>query len=732
MASTDSLHGASSTSATYTLPGVLHYLQTEWRRFERERNEWEIEKGELNSRIALLEGERQGLENVKIDLLRRNKMLEYALKQERAKYSQGGGGESPTRGDNTSPVGTSLSAVSHIRDRFEKEKPSTTYSKAKMGTVRSREILRSYLQEVNLLTTKNVSTRPGGQSAVRQYTTSSLPAPSAQRQLVKPTNDPNAASARRASLPIHMIDAAASLQPSATVDSAIAEDEAATSDTSAPRPADAQAESTAQTRADAVNSGTAQTERHIVLPMKLTKSSRHAGRDTASADSDQQVTINGGSSGSSKDDKLVIPADRMNKMLKSWEKDNQHTSGGGGGGGGKKRSKNARRDSSAKSDTSSKGVLDAELASLSLGDVVAENESSVEKSSDLKLWKPKFTLRSHYDTIRAVATHPTQPLVVSASEDGTVKTWNLLNALSPTSKRQVGHDIEPSITFRGHAGPVTCVALDTDRTWGNCDRIFTGSTDASIRVWKLDTSRFEPYSSYDTQNKLAMFVGHSDVVWDVKVHPYLPVLASASADGTVKLWLTDLKSSPLRHTISHPFSSRSAASATLHPNPTSLDFVQTDLKHLAVAYQNSSLKIYDTETGQEVSDLTAGTDIQQQGAFTGQINNVISHSTMSLLVTAHEDRYIRFFDTNSGKAVHSMVAHLDAVSTLDINASGLTLVSGGHDCSVRFWDIGTKACMQEFTAHRRKYDEGIWSVQYHPSLPLMVSGGADSVVKVYT
>jgi striatin 1/3/4 len=31
----------------YTFPGVLHYLQVEWRRFERDRNEWEIERSEL-------------------------------------------------------------------------------------------------------------------------------------------------------------------------------------------------------------------------------------------------------------------------------------------------------------------------------------------------------------------------------------------------------------------------------------------------------------------------------------------------------------------------------------------------------------------------------------------------------------------------------------------------------------------------------------------------------------
>jgi hypothetical protein len=37
-------------SPEYTLPGVLHFLQQEWRRFERERNEWEIEKAEYKVR----------------------------------------------------------------------------------------------------------------------------------------------------------------------------------------------------------------------------------------------------------------------------------------------------------------------------------------------------------------------------------------------------------------------------------------------------------------------------------------------------------------------------------------------------------------------------------------------------------------------------------------------------------------------------------------------------------
>ena len=79
-----------------------------------------------------------------------------------------------------------------------------------------------------------------------------------------------------------------------------------------------------------------------------------------------------------------------------------------------------------------------------------------------------------------------------------------------------------------------------------------------------------------------------------------------------------------------------------------------------------------------------------------------------------------------------MLAHLDAVTSLSIDAPGFALVSGSHDCSVRFWDIlGSRACIQESTTHREKAREGVLDVEFHPTLPIMASAGADGVVKLY-
>ena len=47
----------------YTLPGVMHYLQTEFTKNERDRITWELERSEMKARIAELEGENRDLKH---------------------------------------------------------------------------------------------------------------------------------------------------------------------------------------------------------------------------------------------------------------------------------------------------------------------------------------------------------------------------------------------------------------------------------------------------------------------------------------------------------------------------------------------------------------------------------------------------------------------------------------------------------------------------------------------
>ena len=77
-----------SSKPAYTIPGILHFIQHEWSKFEIEKSQFDVERAELQAKIAFLEGERRGQENLKRDLVRRIKMLEFALRQERAKFNK--------------------------------------------------------------------------------------------------------------------------------------------------------------------------------------------------------------------------------------------------------------------------------------------------------------------------------------------------------------------------------------------------------------------------------------------------------------------------------------------------------------------------------------------------------------------------------------------------------------------------------------------------------------------
>ena len=86
-----------------------------------------------------------------------------------------------------------------------------------------------------------------------------------------------------------------------------------------------------------------------------------------------------------------------------------------------------------KAETPSKPKLDDELADLSVGEVESEQKTRAESAGvkvESKLWRPKFTLRSHMDSVRALTFSPNNVSMFSASEDGTVKCWHLDTAVS--------------------------------------------------------------------------------------------------------------------------------------------------------------------------------------------------------------------------------------------------------------------------------------------------------------
>jgi len=435
--------------------------------------------------------------------------------------------------------------------------------------------------------------------------------------------------------------------------------------------------------------------------------------------------------------KFNVPTGKLGKMMKGYEKAPKSKKSDKGGKTkmpsfeseqvGQKDAKEVKESKETKEVKETKETKDLkdpkklsgldELENLSVADEQDYKTSTDSRDTQLKLppkqWKVKYTLRSHFDAVRVVAFRENENVLLSASEDATIKLWN--TGALPTGKKQ--SDPDPFFTLRGHSHMVLSLALWEPK---NGDpRCFSGSADGTIRIWKVPPSTrpiFEPYDSKYTSEILASKL---DAVWGLKMHPVRGLLAAASASGLIRLWNVDNREV-----------TQTMENIERDSNPTSVDYAHTDLKKLVASYSNSKAHVFDLETGKSVLSLQS--DATCDNTTNTQINQIITHPTLSLAITAHEDKHIRFFDLNSGKCVNSMVAHLDAVSCISINPNGLNLISGGHDSSIRCWDITTYACTQEFTSHRKKYDEGVHSLAFHPNIPILASGGADSTVRVYT
>ncbi|XP_054885185.1 striatin-like isoform X3 [Poeciliopsis prolifica] len=706
--------------AQYSIPGILHFLQHEWARFEVERAQWEVERAELQAQIAFLQGERKGQENLKKDLVRRIKMLEYALKQERAKYHKLKYGTELNQGDMKPP--------SYDSDEANENDSSGSLNN-QLSWKHGRQLLRQYLQEVGytdtILDVKSQRVRAllglAGDAAGK----------TGERMSMEPSvNGPNSTPKGNRGK-AELSDTSAVLEAFKFIENADFSDE------------DEEEDSDGKDRTN-VESRTIVRKK----PSSSSSSSSPASMDT-SEDPDTEEALKGFDFLSNPDEMDTSSESRGTGDGTDW---------------GPNRSKlqdmlanlrdtedlshlqpqptpqsrpNVPRFSEHEGNRTEEvealtfpptpgksfimGTEEGMENVLGLGElagltVANEADSMVydignNKDAMRKTWNPKFTLRSHFDGIRALTFHPVEPVLITASEDHTLKMWNLQKT-APAKNRSTSLDVEPIYTFRAHRGAVLSVVMSS--TGEQC---FSGGIDGTIQCWNTPNPNIDPYDSYDPSVLRGELSGHTDSVWGLVYSSAHQRLLSCSGDGTVRLWDANTTSPSL---------------AVFNENkklgvPSSVDLVCSEPAHLVTSFTNGQIGLFNMETRQLVLSMES----HLQPGTPCQINKVLSHPTLPITITAQEDRHIKFFDNNSGKLIHSMVAHLDAVTSLAVDPNGLYLMSGSHDCSIRLWNLESKTCIQEFTAHRKKFEESIHDVAFHPSKCYIASAGADALAKVF-
>ncbi|KAF2158092.1 WD40 repeat-like protein [Myriangium duriaei CBS 260.36] len=806
----------------YTLQGVMRFLQIEWHNHERARNAWDIERAEMKAKIAKQEGEIRHSRRLNDQLERQIKMLELALKNERNKKAapsspsvasnpsadtsgQEGAKANVKSGSNVDPS----AALDHLAQ------PELSPEERDQYRDKSRKYLEKCMQEIQYLLAP--PPHPPPHAGLVNGQLPGLPEPPPQIQ-----DDFMRAQAQRGQqqqigvmgqrdlmanhqqlpnqqLPLtgtdlsnHSIsanDPSYTNQNSAYAQRAAQPGENLNQHLPQALPARPQAVEEALMKGpSAYNAfGASQSEEDLQITQRQTVESVDGWNF-----GDQQVVPQGSGQDlpiTRRPDTDAFPSAGALSAAKSPPR-----AGPG----------SHRRRSSGTSNTGrrrSSGSLETHDSGVDVG-----------HKQDLSIFKVKFALRGHLDVVRSViftgGGSPSEPEICTAGDDGTIKRW-----IIPASygNVQLNHaindlDIASYFTHRGHEGIITCLASSVSTSFSTGGRasgdgwIFSGGQDATIRVW--ERGRVDPKATLD---------GHTDAVWSVCALPgtcgtvFGPqsaqyggadriLLASGSADGTVKVWAVSAPphlASPQvasrrgvggsrRHSVTsgsnHPSSPQPntatntpfhytlvhsiSRSADVAVSPTCICPLSPSGDNFVVSYSDSSILIFDTRTGEEV--LPMASNETYDGTLATSINTIAATSSASLgadegrswgeeqeetvgagptgsaqgvegvVVSGHEDRYIRFFDANSGQCTYTMLAHPSAISSLSLSHDGREAVSAGHDASIRFWSLDKRICTQDITSHRPMRGEGVCSVVWSQDGRYVVSAGGDGVVKVFS
>ncbi len=345
---------------------------------------------------------------------------------------------------------------------------------------------------------------------------------------------------------------------------------------------------------------------------------------------------------------------------------------------------------------------------------------------DVTSGQPVVTHPVHANPVKAVAFCPDGRSLASADSSGTVYVSETLRAGS-------------SRPLRGHTGSVECVAFSPDGA-----RLATAGSDGTVKVWDVwrgQESRTLWVSNLPASTSMAYSPdgrhlatagsggGTSSVtvkdvqVWDVEsgavrrtlrgAHgrgvtavAYSPdgaALATASLDGTAKLW--------------DAATGRAAATLEGHTQAVTAVAFSPDGRSLATAGQDRTVRLWDA----------AGRSRRALSGHTGPVTAVAFSPDGRLLASAGEDQTVRLWDAARFELLDVLPAHTAAVACVAFSPDGAWLASAGEDRTVVLWEVAPRRERYRCSGHTRP----VTALAFSPDGRRLASSSLDGSVKLW-
>jgi WD40 repeat protein len=247
------------------------------------------------------------------------------------------------------------------------------------------------------------------------------------------------------------------------------------------------------------------------------------------------------------------------------------------------------------------------------------------------------------------------------------------------------------------ANLVCCIALSPDCKSVAC----SGGTESDSGFIKV----FDAASG----GELFQMTGHRGPVRSIAYSPRGQYLASASDDGTAKIW--DATNGKLVRTVAGRDSSITSLGAIgFSPNGKFL---------VGALTEDASVRIWDAATGRELRELRG---------HKGNVTHLVFSPDGGRLATASEDHTVKVWDMDTARELMTLVGHVDGVASVAFSPDGSRLVSAGYDNTIRMWDAGSGLSCLVLAGHFLP----VMDVAYSPDGKHVVTASLDDTVKFWS
>jgi WD40 repeat protein len=307
---------------------------------------------------------------------------------------------------------------------------------------------------------------------------------------------------------------------------------------------------------------------------------------------------------------------------------------------------------------------------------------------DGKDTKLRLTIPAGSTWINAIAFDPKgKPLLACTSYDTKVRLFDL--------EKKDPKEMEIAVLAK-HQQSVTCLAFSPEGA-----HLASGSTDGTIRLWKIDGAKSDEEAKIDAIAKGVHALAYSK---DGRL------LAAGGADGSIALWTTTGAKATVRGTVAAHGSTVSALAFAPSGNTITSGGADGLIQQWDVAKK-------------------APTRTAELKGHQGAISSIGYSSDGANLVSGSADCTVRVWDNVTRRERVPPDGPLSRIAALAFHPEGAVLANAGDDHFLRLWSVNAEAPKER---HALKGDDyPIYSLAYTPDGKLLATGGYLGTVRFW-